>query len=129
MQTKVNWKNKSVEVRSLALGLVTMKTFLALGVLCLLFCLAWVQEKQVDTRCTENVLWVFVKKDLFGDGVLVQAEELKLGTGCPVTTELPDKFELQYLVRYCGIKKMVRDDNVGSHMLNPLHCLSGPVAL
>ncbi|XP_072494390.1 oocyte-secreted protein 3-like [Notamacropus eugenii] len=87
--------------------MVSMKTVLSLGVLCLLFCLAWVQEKPVRTACTYYVFWVFVKKDLFGDGVLVRPQELTLGIGCPVTKELQDEFELQYLVRHCGIKKMV----------------------
>ncbi|XP_051821554.1 placenta-specific protein 1-like [Antechinus flavipes] len=84
-----------------------MKAFLALGILCLLFCLVWVQEKSVITACSQYVLWVFVKKDLFGDGTFVESHELHLGFGCPVTRVLEDQYELQYLVVHCGIRKMV----------------------
>ncbi|XP_074130171.1 uncharacterized protein LOC141546329 [Sminthopsis crassicaudata] len=84
-----------------------MKAFLALGVLCLLFCLASVQEKSVATACSQNVLWVFVKKDLFGDGMFVESQDLSLGLGCPVTNVLEDKYELQHSVRHCGIQKKI----------------------
>ncbi|XP_051821169.1 oocyte-secreted protein 3-like isoform X2 [Antechinus flavipes] len=90
-----------------------MKAFLGLGVLCLLACLIWAdQQEPVTVQCTLLMFRVLVKKNLFGSGSLVRAEELTLGSGCRVTQELPDKFELFYSVTECGIHSQVTETHV-----------------
>ncbi|XP_043825747.1 placenta-specific protein 1-like [Dromiciops gliroides] len=81
-----------------------MKAFLGLGVLCLLICLTWADDQRVTVECNLLMFRVFVKKNLFGDGVPVRAEELTLGHGCPVNVEMRDSFELFYSVMECGIE-------------------------
>ncbi|XP_030046178.1 zona pellucida sperm-binding protein 3 isoform X2 [Microcaecilia unicolor] len=60
------------------------------------------QNASVSLNCGSSRLVITVEMNLFGNGVLVQPEELVLGKNCSVSHKLEDILLFDYLLQDCG---------------------------
>ncbi|XP_008108877.1 oocyte-secreted protein 3 [Anolis carolinensis] len=96
-----------------------MKIDLRIWALFLLITGVSTQNTSVSVSCGSSHLTIAVPVALFGSGVVVDADELTLGTGCAVTAVHTNVLLLEYPLFACGATRKILPDSI--HYRNILH--------
>ncbi|XP_032081431.1 zona pellucida sperm-binding protein 3-like [Thamnophis elegans] len=97
----------------------TMENHLRIWVLLLLITGVSTQNSSVSVSCGSSHLVIIVPVNLFGTGVMVNANELILGSGCTVTAVRPNVLLLEYPLFACGATRQLLPGSI--HYKNILH--------
>nr|XP_004417068.2 PREDICTED: oocyte-secreted protein 2 [Odobenus rosmarus divergens] len=92
-----------------------MKVSVALGVWTLLAALIWPCTKSIYVKVSCSVDWVMISVSPCGysSNLYIFADELYLGSGCPVTRIQTYAYDFIYPVHDCGIRiKVVSEDTL-----------------
>ncbi|XP_062951211.1 oocyte-secreted protein 4B [Cynocephalus volans] len=65
----------------------------------------------VTSMCSDDWLVARINKRPFGNDTEVRFGDLRLGHNCPITRMLSFNYEFSYPVIYCGINKIVSQEN------------------
>ncbi|XP_063172147.1 zona pellucida sperm-binding protein 3-like [Candoia aspera] len=96
-----------------------MENHLRIWALLLLITGVSTQNASVSVSCGSSHLVITVPVDLFGTGVVVNANELILGSGCTVTAVHPNILLLEYPLFACGATRQLLPGSI--HYKNILH--------
>ncbi|XP_058053193.1 oocyte-secreted protein 3 [Ahaetulla prasina] len=96
-----------------------MENHLRIWALLLLITGVSTQNSSVSVSCGSSHLVITVPVNLFGTGVVVNANELILGSGCPVTAVRPNVLLLEYPLSACGATRQLLPRSI--HYKNILH--------